>query len=147
MLSRIREHFDNLRYRISKNQINKKEIVDKDLKKFIGGGSSRIELIGPPEDLDLDERDKWIEEILILVKNKIKSNIDTFVPFKDSEVLLRESNGVIGVRMMRPINSDSFEDQVIFTGNKVFTFKEFLEQKIKSFDDIIELEKTVVLLL
>lgn len=148
MISEIKDHFNNLRQRIFRNKSeNKKENIEFSTYRFRGSGISKIEYLDPPEDLNLEERDKWIETITILAENSISSNVNLLVPFKDSEVKLINKNGTVIVSAMKPKGSNNFDEQIFFTGSKSLTFKEFLTQRIHTFEDIIELEKTVVMLL
>jgi hypothetical protein len=128
--------------KISADNINKFEndII------FLENVSTKFKAIGPPDDLDLEERDKWIDILIRLADNSINSEIELNIPFKESIVGVRKNGNIINLRFIKPRDSSSWNDTVLFNKRKV-SLREFFELRVNTFEDIIELEKTVISLL
>jgi hypothetical protein len=46
---------------------------------------------------------------------------------------------------MCPVGQHDFFEEIHFTGDRPFMLREFLNTRVETFEDIIELEKSVVL--
>lgn len=106
---------------------------------------SKIQTIDPPKNLDVEERDKWIQSIYELIHNKLINDVGSEFTFKDSTVGLSLENGEIRVITMCPVGSQDFFEEIHFNGKRPFMLREFLNTRVETFEDIIELEKSVVL--
>lgn len=112
---------------------------------FLENISTKFKAIEPPNDLNLEERDKWINMLIRLADNSINSEIELKIPFKESIVGIRKNGDTINLNYIKP-NDDNWINTIRFD-KKNMSLREFFELRVNTFDDIIELEKTVISLL
>lgn len=111
-------------------------------------GRLRIELVPLDKDDDLNHVmvDKFIESILHLVQNANNAQVNLEIEFKQSILTCKVIDGIIALRTIWPKDSRNF-DEVAHFSNKPFPLKEYLYDNVRSNEDIVELEKTMIRLL
>jgi tetrahydrodipicolinate N-succinyltransferase len=98
------------------------------------------------DDLNYELLNKFLELIDELVHKSEKSGVQLKINFKESILTCKEKNEMIVLQSIRPKSSDNF-DEIAFFNNKPYYLKDFLYDKVMTNADIIELEKTAIMIM
>jgi hypothetical protein len=98
------------------------------------------------DDLNYDLLNKFLELIDSIVYKSKKSEVQLQIEFKGSILTCKEKNKMIVLHSIRPKNSDNF-DEIAFFSNNPYSLKNFLYDRIITNEDIMELEKTAIMIM
>lgn len=98
------------------------------------------------DDLNHQMVSKFLELINELISNSQKAKVELEIEFKDSILTCKTQGNVIALRSIKPKDCDNFEEIAFFNG-KAFPLKEYLNDNVRTNEDIVELEKTMIRLI
>ena len=109
-------------------------------------GKMKIEVVDKADDLNHQMVEKFLESINELVQNSEKANVKLEIEFKDSILTCRVQDGIIALNTIWPKDSNAWNEVAHFNHN-AFPLREYLNDNVRTNEDIVELEKTMIRLL